>query len=549
MVTNTTNYNLKKPGVDDFYNVADANNNMDIIDANLKSVSDVANTANVKGDTALSHIADSGIHVTSADKTNFADKYTKTEVDNKFSAFETGIDWKEAVATYANIVTTYPNPVDGWTVNVKDTDYTYRYNGSAWVAISANAIPKATASVDGLMAKEDKAKLDATNVEQSISSRLSSLFKNGIVPDQNYSAGDFLRVESNAPELMSVVILPGSMIIDGYQYTLAANAYLSIDIIQAQEGRIDRIIVELNRSTHTFTLKVLKGQTNESGLEIAPTLTRNSSVYQMSLAQVHAQTSGTIANITSERIDETVCGVARATQSIPVDGWVSANEAWTYAGADSPVFTITVPGDVTGKYSRGMRFKLTQGVTVKYFILVEKSYSSPNTTLTLFGGDSYTLTNETITNNYYSSAKAPYGFSVDPDRWTVSATLSSDVVQNNPVPNTYYNALSIVAPIGLWRTKYDCSTFLYRSTTGGLQHMITLSTANNTESDKRFTCDSLTNPVTYFGASVSKNNKILNVATKTTYYLNFATPEGGVTSITIKGTFCPIEIGLECAYL
>ena len=86
--------------------------------------------------------------------------YTPNEVDNKFSTLETNIDWKEAVDTFSDIATTYPNPNDGWTVNVKDTDYTYRYNGSEWVAISANAIPKATDSVDGLLAKEDHAKYD-----------------------------------------------------------------------------------------------------------------------------------------------------------------------------------------------------------------------------------------------------------------------------------------------------------------------------------------------------------------------------------------------------
>jgi hypothetical protein len=64
------------------------------------------------------------------------------------------------VDTYTSIATAYPSPQDGWTVNVKDTDYTYRYNGTEWVAISANAIPKATGSLDGLMAKEDKTKLD-----------------------------------------------------------------------------------------------------------------------------------------------------------------------------------------------------------------------------------------------------------------------------------------------------------------------------------------------------------------------------------------------------
>lgn len=87
--------------------------------------------------------------------------YTPNEVDNKLSALETNIDWKESVATYDDIATTYPNPDDGWTVNVKDTDYTYRYNGTSWVAISANAIPKATNSVDGLLSKEDHARYDS----------------------------------------------------------------------------------------------------------------------------------------------------------------------------------------------------------------------------------------------------------------------------------------------------------------------------------------------------------------------------------------------------
>ncbi len=67
------------------------------------------------------------------------------------------------MATFEDIASTYPNPVDGWTVNVKDTDYTYRYNGTEWVVISANAIPKATSQVDGLMAKEDKTNLEDMN--------------------------------------------------------------------------------------------------------------------------------------------------------------------------------------------------------------------------------------------------------------------------------------------------------------------------------------------------------------------------------------------------
>lgn len=91
---------------------------------------------------------------------NLENYYTEAEVNNLLSQLETNIDWKEAVNTYTDIATTYPNPQDGWTVNVKDTDYTYRYNGTEWVAISANAIPLATQSVNGLMSSTDKTKLD-----------------------------------------------------------------------------------------------------------------------------------------------------------------------------------------------------------------------------------------------------------------------------------------------------------------------------------------------------------------------------------------------------
>lgn len=105
--------------------------------------------------------AEDGIRaIINANKPNWDDKYTRNEVDNKFSALETAIDWKEAVDTYADLAATYPHPNDGWTVNVKDTDYTYRWSGAAWIAISANAIPKATQGVDGLLSKEDKACYD-----------------------------------------------------------------------------------------------------------------------------------------------------------------------------------------------------------------------------------------------------------------------------------------------------------------------------------------------------------------------------------------------------
>ena len=44
MATNTTNYNLIKPADEDFYDIAVFNNNSDVIDSTLKSISDNVNT-------------------------------------------------------------------------------------------------------------------------------------------------------------------------------------------------------------------------------------------------------------------------------------------------------------------------------------------------------------------------------------------------------------------------------------------------------------------------------------------------------------------------
>lgn len=119
------------------------------------------NADGLKTETSRAESAEASIRSTiNTNKPIWDDKYTRNEVDNKFSTLETAIDWKEAVNTFADLTTTYPNPEDGWTVNVKDTDYTYRWSGTEWVAISANAIPKATQAVDGLLSKEDKACYD-----------------------------------------------------------------------------------------------------------------------------------------------------------------------------------------------------------------------------------------------------------------------------------------------------------------------------------------------------------------------------------------------------
>jgi len=87
------------------------------------------------------------------------------------------------------------------------------------------------------------------------------------------------------------------------------------------------------------------------------------------------------------------------------DGWIDAEETWTYINATS----FRISGDKTSKYQKEDKVKLAQ-TTDKYFRITNISYSSPDTTVTVDGFGIYTLANATITNPYYSKMDNPQGF-------------------------------------------------------------------------------------------------------------------------------------------
>jgi len=90
---------------------------------------------------------------------------------------------------------------------------------------------------------------------------------------------------------------------------------------------------------------------------------------------------------------------------VPENGWIPAGETWTYASAT----TFTISGDKTEKYQKGDKIKFTQ-TDVKYFRIVDISYTSPNTTITVNGMNLYTVANAGITSPFYSKMENPQGF-------------------------------------------------------------------------------------------------------------------------------------------
>lgn len=232
---------------------------------------------------------------------------------------------------------------------------------------------------------------------------------------------------------------------------------------------------------------------------------------------------------------------------VPADGWTDASETWTYAGDNDPEFTFTISGDKTNKYSEGMRLKLTQSSTVKYFLVTKVSYSSPNTTVTIYGGTDYDLANSAISDNYYSAMKAPLGFPQDPDKWTVEVTHATDLTQSSPTAQQWYNATSIDIPTGSWEVYFSALSRVLPPSLQNSTIYTTLSTASNTESDGAWTAYALSYS-TDIRLSVVKND-YLTLSSASTRYLNIRTFQSSQSLIELKGSVQKTVLRAKSTYL
>lgn len=103
-----------------------------------------------------------------------------------------------------------------------------------------------------------------------------------------------------------------------------------------------------------------------------------------------------------------------------VDGWISANETWEYASAN----TITIPAGGVAKYAVGDRIRWKQGGAYKYGVIITVA----DTLLTIAINTDYTVATPTaITDNYYSHEASPIGYPqwfIYTPTWTAVAPMS-----------------------------------------------------------------------------------------------------------------------------
>lgn len=237
------------------------------------------------------------------------------------------------------------------------------------------------------------------------------------------------------------------------------------------------------------------------------------------------------ANISDQRVDATY------TTKIAKDDWIPVSGTITRASADDPTYVMTVASqDLTGQIGVGMRIKWTQNSIVRYGIVTVIAFST-NTTITVLtrcdnaSADYDMLDSSTypITAVYFSSKYAPLGFGVERYKWAVKVVGATQTVTTNDA--NWHNAsnFNITAPIGSWLFNRKIELFKNKTSNGSVGLSLTLSTANNSESDSASTQNYAINGATdgtqiYLTMGAFISNYPINVVSKTVLYTNAKCP-------------------------
>lgn len=239
---------------------------------------------------------------------------------------------------------------------------------------------------------------------------------------------------------------------------------------------------------------------------------------------------------------------------IPSNGWIAESHTWTFSSADSPTFVASVNADMTGVLWAGKKIKLTQTTDKYFFVTAVGSFSGGATLVTLYGGTDYTLANATITSPYHSITKAPAGFPLDPSKWTVTFTDTTQRSQANAAQNTWYNlgSLAFAFPLGAWRARLSLLAEAQDASAATGTMMVTLSTGNNNESNSKMTEVTYVTATGATGAAIMASldmKDIIVLASKTTHYVNARTTNTNTPTLYFLNNTRSLNLTLECAYL
>lgn len=433
---------------------------------------------------------------------------------------------------------------------------------------------------------------------------ISSMFEGMVSEGVFATVGNSFFVTYNAGT-MTITVGPGRAWFSNTWLKNSENLVLTVDQAEPILNRIDSVIIEFDRSVgvRANSIKIKKGTPGSS--PVAPTMTSTTDVKQYRIADVYVGagvtqiTAGNITNKVGTTGTPFVANVVGASFNLQTfitqmegefdywmatlvnelssnqvtnlqaqitqlqTGWTAIGGTCTYVSADGPIFVMNVTNADATPIGVGYKIRLTQ-TTEKYFIVVAKGApSGANTPITLYGGTDSTLTNAAITFPFYSNARTPINFPMDPDKWTITVTDTTLRTKTSPIVSTWFHNVDsgnlpwIDIPIGAWNIFYSAMGRLEAAIGASFMRMeVALSTSTSSVSDTSLVSANSHNPGVVTTAAEAAVNmfrnlpKIISVAVKTRYYMIFMAQSSATpNSISLQGSIGTTVIKAVCAYL
>jgi hypothetical protein len=236
-------------------------------------------------------------------------------------------------------------------------------------------------------------------------------------------------------------------------------------------------------------------------------------------------------------------------------GWYTGKTGTTYSyvswNATTKVGVVSTNQDTTTLLSVGMKVRFVQSAVTKYGIITAITASQ----ITLFMGTDYTLNNSVITDAYYSMLKAPYGFPMSSDKWSLTFDFSGNALIT-PTNGTWYTLFSQLVPLGLWDVYATLTNRIHATiTANSYVNMISiLSNVNNGYGTLGFLGNNYTmdNPsagiLSHADTYREVKRGMLLTADTTVYMLGKYYTNGSFTA-NQSGKYGAAQLKLVCAYI
>lgn len=151
---------------------------------------------------------------------------------------ETLIIWKPYVATYNNIVTTYPAPELGWTTQAQDTGIRWRYNGTEWINIGVVSDDK----VGDLSTVTTTNKINVVGAINELDSQLAETVKKSEVQNMIGNLSDATPLFANNVSEMTDTSRLYVNLADGYLYNNDGTEWVSTGVLYQSTGIAEKSI-------------------------------------------------------------------------------------------------------------------------------------------------------------------------------------------------------------------------------------------------------------------------------------------------------------------